>query len=159
MNDQIHSFRLLTKPGDISRALGLYLNRTTNDRQRKSILRAGANEVKKSAITPKSSNPHKFYSTSGKVSTIVSGNLQKSIQVFLQRQGAGVLVGPKYLRKYAAVYGSTQKSASGFYAAALYGSASQFRMSVMEPALNAAKTRAFNAIVAKYAQVHKIAVK
>lgn len=159
------NFRLNTPPGAIRKELEIYLSAVSNKSERKRILNAGAvevrNEARKQEATPKwKKESHYFYpkKAGGRI-TVYAGNLRKSMAAFGTRDG-DVEVGPK-IRRGAKLpeVGRTVKTASAFYAAWIFGSASAFRQQVMEPALNNAKNRAFAAIVKKYTEVHKKVVK
>lgn len=134
-----------------------------NKRDRKKVLRAGANPVRETArrLTPvrasKSGrtdlNPRYKYRGKGAkrakrgkgkiVAYYVPGNLSKSVQTLNFRRSSDVFVGPRYTRKKLPVYGRTVSRADGYYAAMLYGSASRFRQRILIPALrqNASEVR------------------
>ena len=155
------SFTLLTKPGEIRQALDIFLHRVSTPSQKVAILRAGAvvirNESRK-APTPISEKIHYGYLKKQKV-TIHPGNLRKSMAVFRTRDN-DVQIGPRVIRKSVpAEFGKTIPTASGYYASFIYGSASAFRRQIMETALGKSQQAAFEAIVAKFAQVHKIAAR
>lgn len=150
------SATLRTKPKELSNALKRYLERAATKSRKTQILRAGAGEVRKVARqspTPKSKRVHYYYSKRGKI-PITPGNLRKSIALFKDRK-ENIQVGPKVIRQLtAAEIGQTTKTASGFYAAALFGSASQFRIRTMEAALQKARSAAFQKMEQKFAQIH-----
>lgn len=131
---------------------------TVSDRkERQRVLAAGGRKVAQTAAkppTPKSKAPHHYYSKRGPIK-IVPGNLRRSMRQFQTKQGE-VEVGPRVLRRVVGMeeIGRTQKTASGFYAAALYGSASAFRQAVMEPALSKAQTQALQAMRKQYERLH-----
>lgn len=154
-------FRLLTRPGEISKALGAYLDRASSPAQKVAILRAGAIVIRNAARkppTPISEKMHYAYLKNNRV-TIHPGNLRKSMAVFRTRDN-DVVIGPRVIQKnIGQEFGRTVATASGYYASFIYGSASAFRKQIMESALSGNQNAAFEAITRKYAEVHKIAVR
>lgn len=127
-----------------------YLRRVNNPRDKTRILAAGGAQVRKAAAqppTPKSRKVHYYYPRKGNKIAIQPGNLRRSMRVFKGKEG-DVFVGPKVLRRVVGMdtIGKTQKTASGYYAAALYGSAARFRQKIMEAALDRASPAALKAI-------------
>jgi hypothetical protein len=106
-------------------------------KERQSILAVGARPIVADSkkIVPKSNQPH-FYYYKGKKIEIKPGNLKKSIRFYKQRDG-DVSIGPKRLRKISGTIGDSPKTASGYYASALYQKAAQYRQQVTEKALQA----------------------
>ncbi|MBK7873918.1 MAG: hypothetical protein IPJ74_26335 [Saprospiraceae bacterium] len=150
------SATLRTRPEEMSFALKNYLKRVATKSKKVQILRSGAGEVRKVARqspTPKSKKLHYYYSKRGKT-PIYPGNLRKSMSLFRDRKD-DIQVGPKVIRRLtASEIGQTTKTASGFYAAALFGSASRFRIRIMEAALQKARSAAFQKMERKFAQIH-----
>lgn len=150
---------------ELNAKLQEYQRRLDTPREKTSILAAGAAKVRLAASqppTPKSSktkkpqatDPHFYYSKRGWHVRIYSGNLRRSMKVFRGKDG-DVFIGPKVLRKIvAAEIGRTSRTSSGYYAAALMGSARAFRLAYMEPALQKAASGAFQAIEKRFAQWH-----
>lgn len=152
------SATLRTKPGELSEALQRYLKRVATKGRKAQILRAGAGQVRKVARqspTPKADRVHYYYQKkTGKKFAIQPGNLRKSMALFRDRRD-DIQVGPRVIRRLTGDdIGKTVKTASGFYAAALFGSASSFRITIMEAALQKAKTAAFQKMEQKFAQIH-----
>lgn len=119
------------------------------------VLRAAAQEVRKEAktIVPKGQKIRKL-SRKNPV-TIYPGNLRKSLYIF-RTKGNDVQVGPRYLKKIKADdIGRTVRTASGYYAAALAGSATLFRQRYLEPALRQSIEAAFKAADKKGTEVHE----
>lgn len=141
----------------LNRRLREYQKEVSSQKAKTSILAAGGQAVKRAAAkapTPKSKKDHKYYSGKGTVHVIKSGNLRKSMKVYRGREG-DVYVGPQFLRRAPAVMGETTKTSSGYYAAALYGSALRFRREIMETALLASQQKAFAAIEKAFARYHQ----
>ena len=142
----------LRDQGGLMANLNKYIN-AVKKRERIPILRVGATEVRNyvriASTTPKSKKNHWYYKKTGsyidRTTTripIYSGNLRKSIRMYKDRND-DFQVGPHFLRSIKAdQIGKTVYTASGYYAAALYGTASQFRQKVMEPAVEAARKKA-----------------
>lgn len=137
-----------------------YARTVSKDRaERVKVLAAGAQKVKHTAAkppTPKSEKPHYYYAKAGKIE-IKPGNLRKSMKVY-RTKGGDVEVGPRVIKKVSGIYatlGQTAATSSGFYAAALYGSASAFRQAVMEPALSRAQSQALAAMQKRYEKLHQ----
>jgi len=106
------------------------------------------------APTPKSTAVHYYY-YQGRKTEIRPGNLRRSMRVYKGREGE-VYVGPQFLRRITTpTIGQTAKTSSGYYAAALYGSASAFRRTIMEAAAQSAAGAAFQAIEKRFAAWHK----
>jgi len=107
------------------------------DKEKQLILAAGARPIvsQSKKIVPKSKKIHSYYYRGGAVA-IMPGNLRKSIRFYKQRNG-DVSIGPKKLRRTVGVMGESPQSASGYYAAALYQKAAQYRQQVTEKALQA----------------------
>ena len=119
-----------------------YLEEASLPKEKQKILLAGGkvvrNAIKRGSYFKNSKKPNFYYSKQGRI-TILPGNLRKSIYVFKTQNGS-VEVGPRVLRKIAGVYdkiGDKPKSSSGFYAAMLFKSASNFRRQVVEAAMQA----------------------
>lgn len=135
-----------------------YLRRVKNVKEKTRILAAGGVQVRKVAAqspTPKSSKVHYYYSKKGGKIPITPGNLRRSMKVYKGKEG-DVFIGPHVLRRVAglAEIGRTQKTASGYYAAALYGSAARFRQMIMETALDKSSPAALRAIEKAYKRYH-----
>jgi hypothetical protein len=102
------------------------------------ILTAGAAPMvaqAKKYIKKSKEDHYYYYKAKGRKSLIKSGNLQKSIRFFRQRNG-NVSIGNR-VGKAEKVMGDSTKTASGYYAAALYKSAVNFRRQVTEKAVAA----------------------
>lgn len=133
--------------------------KTVSDRkERQNVLYAGGQKVAQTAAkapTPKSKNVHYYYAKTGPI-PIKPGNLRRSMRPYKDKQG-DIQVGPKVLRRVVGMseIGATKKTSSGFYAAALYGSASAFRQAVMEPALSRAQSQALAAMQKRYEKLHQ----
>lgn len=137
-------------------------SQVATDKEKQSILLAGGSVIKtattRGSFIPKSNKPHAYYAKAGKV-MIMPGNLRKSIRTYRKKDGS-VAVGPRVIRKVSGLYtnlGQTQKTASGFYAAALFGSASAFRSRTTDsaaasnlPKMLAAMAKRADKIVQKY---------
>ena len=116
-------------------------------RERQQIARAGAPPIVRASkkIAVKADKDYAFY-RKGKKYTIKAGNLRLSIQAFRQRDG-DVAIGPKRLKKLTGeVIGGDRKSASGFYAAMHYKSASRYRQNVTEKAVSQSLQKSLNAM-------------
>lgn len=140
-----------------------YQKRLNTPKEKTAILAAGGAKVRQQAAkapTPKSSAskkpqptaPHYYYTKFGRVE-INSGNLRKSMKVYRGRDG-DVYVGPRVLRRITGDIGKTAKTSSGYYAAAIAGSARAFRAAYMEPALGKATGAALQAIEKQFAKWH-----
>ncbi len=132
-----------------------YQKRLSAPKEKTAILAAGGQQIRREAAkapTPKSKKEHYYYSNGGKF-TIQRGNLRKSMQVFRGRDG-DVYVGPRVLRRITGDIGKTAKTSSGYYAAAIAGSARAFRAAYMEPALGKATGAALQAIEKQFAKWH-----
>lgn len=133
-----------------------YQRRLDTPREKTSILAAGAAKVRQTAAkapTPRSRAIHYYYAKGRKVK-ILPGNLRRSMKVFRGKDG-DVYVGPRALRRITGdEIGRTSRTSSGYYAAALMGSARAFRLAYMEPALQKAASAAFQAIEKRFAQWH-----
>lgn len=148
----------VTGVDEVRNNLSTYAKIVSDRRERSTVLAAGAQKVRQEAAkapTPKSKRVHYYYSKAGRIA-IKPGNLRRSMKVFRQRDG-DVAIGPRVLLRVVGMseIGATAKTASGFYAAALYGSASNFRMAIMEPALSRAQTAALAAIQKRYEKLHQ----
>jgi hypothetical protein len=135
-----------------------YLEEASTVKERHRILLAGGRVLRTAAKRniPKAAKRHFYYSKAGKIE-IVPGNLQRSMYAFKTRQKT-VEVGPRVIRKIAGKYdkiGDAPKSSSGYYAAALFRSASNFRRQVTESALSTAAARIDAAMQKALARVHK----
>lgn len=145
------------------KSLRQYLTLVTSKPQKRKILNAGGQEIRRVAkeqtVTLGEREIHYLYSKrSGKVA-IHKGNLRRSINVFISRRGGLALIGPKVLKSAPPEMGRTIKTASGYYAAMIYGSAAAFRQAELEPALSIAQSAAVSAVQKKYAEVHKLVSK
>lgn len=132
-----------------------YQKRLNTPKEKTAILAAGGAKVRQQAAkapTPKSKKEHYYYSKAGKF-TIEPGNLRKSTKVYRGRDG-DVYVGPRVLRRITGDIGKTAKTSSGYYAAAIAGSARAFRAAYMEPALGKATGAALQAIEKQFAKWH-----
>jgi hypothetical protein len=143
---------------DVQKSLLEYQAKVKDAKQKAKLLSAGAQAVRKEAAkapTPKSRKSHYYYPKKAGRVEIVPGNLRRSMRTYKTRQG-DVEIGPKVLRRVAGLseIGRTAKTASGFYAAALYGSASRFRREIMESALSRAEQKALAAIQKAYTKFH-----
>lgn len=103
-------------------------------KEKQQILAAGAAPIvtKSRTLIPKSKETH-YYQRGGKKIEIVPGNLRKSMRAYRQLDG-NVSIGPRRLKKAPAVFGADPKTASGFYAAARFKKAVNFRQQVTEKA-------------------------
>ena len=137
-----------------------YTREITTAQAQKIILRESAGQLvsrirnlssPRAPGTPKSRSPHYYYGKSQKVA-IYSGNLLKSTKQWFTRQKE-YQVGPKVLRSLSSEWGRTVSKSSGYYASMVYGSASAYRIRVMEPELN--KPATFQRIEKAFARYHK----
>lgn len=112
------------------------------DKERQSILTAAATPVVAQAkrYIKESDQEHYYYYRKRKT-TIVPGNLKKSFRFFRNKTNGNVSIGPQFLKRSPAVMGTSIKAASGYYAAAVYQKAAQFRKQVTEKALTAATAK------------------
>ena len=110
-------------------------------KEQQQILSAGAAPIvnKSKTLIPKSREKHYYYRRGEKIE-IMPGNLRKSMRLYRQRDG-NVSIGPKRLKKAPKQMGADAKTASGFYAAALYKSASRFRQDATERAASATQAK------------------
>lgn len=115
-----------------------YLNEVSTQKQRYSILRAGAVVINRNAkkMVPKSDKDH-YYHRAGQKVKILSGNLRNSMYVFKVRTGE-VQIGPRVLRSLSGLktIGDSRRNSSGYYSHMIYGSANAFRRRITEPAMN-----------------------
>ena len=90
-------------------------------------------------------------------STIYPGNLAKSFYKFRSKRFRVTTteVGPKFRSPAPKEMGKTSSKASGFYAAALAGSATLFRQKYMEPTAGAISSQAIQAAEAQVTRIHK----
>lgn len=141
-----------------------YAKDMTSKEAKRIVLREGVREVtsrirKLSAPrapgTPKSRSPHYYYSKGiGNMKVkILSGNLLKSTKYYFRRKLGEYEVGPKVLFRLSPEWGRTVSKSSGYYASMVYGSASAYRIRVMEPELN--KPATFQRIEKAFARYHK----
>lgn len=135
-----------------------YAKDMTNKEAKRIVLREGVREVtanirKKSE--PRSKRPHYYQSKGiGMVRVkILPGNLLKSTKYYFRRKLGEYEVGPKVLFKLSPEWGRTVSKSSGYYASMVYGSASAYRIRVMEPELNRPAT--FQRIEKAFARYHK----
>lgn len=70
------------------------------------------------------------------------GNLQKSLRSLVFRRSRDVFVGPKQGGPQRTEYGRTVRTADGYYAQMIYGSAAAFRARVLRPALASSRAAA-----------------
>lgn len=120
----------------VSIALRQYAQHLSLPETPKEVLSVGADVVTKSVrklSSPKSKKKHYYY-RKGKKVEIKPGNLLKSTRKYFTRLKE-YEVGPKVLRKLPETLGATVNTSSGYYASALYGSASAYRRRVLEPQL------------------------
>lgn len=135
-----------------------YLDEVATKRERQRILLAGGRVLRTAAKRniPKAAKKHFYYAKAGKVE-IIPGNLRQSMYVFKTKQKS-VEVGPRRLRKISGKYdkiGDAPKSSSGFYAAALFKSAGNFRRQVIESALSTAISKIDAAMQKAFERVHR----
>jgi hypothetical protein len=124
-------------------------------KEQQQILSAGAAPiVSKSKTYIKKSREEHFYYQSGKKIPIKPGNLKLSMRQYKQRDG-NVSIGPRRLKKVAGSIGDSAKTASGFYAAALYKNASRFRRDVTERAASAQQTKSLERMDKQVARILK----
>jgi len=112
-------------------------DQVATQRERQSIAASGASPIAREAVklAPKSTKEHFYYQNGAKIS-INPGNLKLSIRMYKQFNG-DVSIGPRRLKKITGEIGTDAKTASGYYAAALYKSSSNFRRQVTEKAAQA----------------------
>jgi hypothetical protein len=124
-------------------------------KEQQSILGAGAAPIvtKSKTLIPKSKEKHYYYRRGDKIE-ILPGNLQKSMRQYRQLDG-NVSVGPRRLKKAPEQMGTDAKTASGFYAAALYKNASRFRQQVTERAASAQQTKSLERMEKQVARILK----
>jgi len=82
-------------------------------------------------------------------SFILPGNLKRSVQVLNLKRTASTFIGPRVTRRTRKYFGRSEKTASGFYAQMLFGSAIAFRKRVMESALSSTSSRVIRLISIK----------
>lgn len=70
------------------------------------------------------------------------GNLQKSLRSLVFRRSKDVFVGPKQGGPQRREYGRSVRTADGYYAQMIYGSAAAFRARVLRPALSSGRIAA-----------------
>lgn len=140
---------------ELTARLKAYRKQVSDPKVKTRIMAAGGQVVKRKAATlaPKSRKDHKYYPKKGSPVTIFSGNLKKSMRVYRGREG-DVYVGPHFMRRVTGDIGATAKTASGYYAAALFKSAAAFRRDIMEAAAAQASAKVFNAVEKAYARFH-----
>jgi hypothetical protein len=144
---------------ELKKQIEKYLDGVATKKEKQRVLLAGARVLRnyvRDWKVPRSSKPHTYYGKSGKI-TIEPGNLAQSIYTFREKTG-NVSVGPRVLRKIDGVLstlGKTPKTSSGYYAAALYGSADSFRRRVTEASLNLNLTKINKAMQRAYDAVHR----
>lgn len=131
--------------------------------KRRAILRRAAGPVRQRSISlaPRSKRVHYRYSTPkiikgkrAKRGTATAyriayhpGNLKKSLQVLtFNRDRAGVYVGPKFGKGDGKDRGRTIKTADGYYAQMVYGSAASFGGRVTDAALNLSRRQVITII-------------
>ena len=133
-----------------------YINAVSTTKERHQILKSGGmvarNKAKKSI--PKAAKSH-FYHYKGKKAEIKPGNLRNSLYVFREKTG-NVSIGPRVLRSISngQVLGEKPKKSSGFYAAMLYKSATNFRTKVIEPAVYSSFDKMLKAMDKAYNRIH-----
>ena len=138
----------------VSIALKQYAQHLSLPETPKEVLSVGADVITKSVrnlSSPKSRKKHYYY-RKGKKVEIKPGNLLKSTRNFFTRLKE-YEVGPKVLRKLPETLGATVNTSSGYYASALYGSASAYRRRVLEPQL--ANPTVLTSIVLAFGKWHK----
>ena len=124
-------------------------------KEQQQILSAGAAPiVSKSKTYIKKSRQEHFYYQKGKKIPIKPGNLKLSMRQYKQRDGY-VSIGPRVLKKVAGQIGDSAKTASGYYAAALYKSASNFRRQVTERTASATQTKSIERMEKQVARILK----
>lgn len=159
----MNGFQLKTPPNELPNNLRTYLSRTTSKPQKRKILNAGGqvirNVAKAQTVTVGEREVHYLYSKKAGKIAIHSGNLMRSINVFISKRGGLALIGPKILKSAPPEMGRTIKTSSGYYAAMIYGTAAKFRQAELEPALSIAQSAAVTAVQRKYAEVHKLVAK
>ena len=130
-------------------------NQVATQRERQSIAASGASPIARQAVklAPKSTKEHFYYYNKTKIS-IKPGNLKLSIRMYKQRDG-NVSIGPRRLKKITGEIGTNAKTASGYYAAALYKSASNFRRQITERAASATQTKSLERMEKQVARILK----
>jgi hypothetical protein len=145
----------LTEVADVVKRLNEVAKDMTLSKRR-AILRRAAGPVRQRSISlaPRSKRVHYRYSTPkiikgrrAKRGTATAyriayhpGNLKKSLQVLtFNRDRAGVYVGPKFGKGDGKDRGRTVKTADGYYAQMVYGSAAAFGGRITEAALSSVK--------------------
>ncbi len=91
--------------------------------------------------------------------TVYPGNLAKSFASYRSKRFSppgkwAVEVGPKFLRNAPPEMGKTIRSASGYYAAAMAGTAALFRINFMEPIAATVAPEAITAMSNKLSEIH-----
>jgi hypothetical protein len=137
-----------------------YLNEVSGPKIRQWILSAGAvpvvSKVRRGGFFKNSKKPHFYYSKQGRIK-IVPRNLRRSMHSFKTKVGS-VEIGPKVLRKIAGKYdtiGEKSATSSGFYAAALFKKAANFRQQVTEKALMATISKIDERMEKALSKLHK----
>lgn len=113
-----------------------YVDAVTTSKEKQQVLRSGGvilrNRAKKLIKIAKKEH---VYSRDGREVYIQPGNLRQSMYVYRQKDG-DVAVGPRVKKRFdnGEIIGVTPRTSSGFYAAALYGSAQKFRQTITDMA-------------------------
>lgn len=134
MRGNVGVFTLDTTQVELS--LKAYLKELSLPETPKEVLGIGADVVVKAVRQlpyPKSRKTHYYYRRGKKVE-IKPGNLLKSTRKYFTSLKE-YEIGPKILYKVPDTFGASVYTSSGYYASALYGSASAYRRRVLEPQL------------------------
>lgn len=145
---------------DFKKGLKTYTEGISDKKAIQKVLASGASIVVSSSrkIVKKSTKAHYYTKKDGTRVKILPGNLSKSIGLFkVRRKSYDVEVGPRIVRKLDALttLGATAKKSSGFYASALYKSASNFRNQVTEAAYNLSAAKALERMDKSFNRLHE----
>lgn len=143
--------------GKLSEKLLKTINEIRSKRNRNKILFPAATVAAKAiaSATPVGKRRQtKRVRKAGKV-VYYAGNLRKSIQrITGLRRSRVVVIGPFYNTKSGATeFGKTKKTASGYYAHMLYGSAEGFGRRITRPAMAGAASQILAVLEKKYREV------
>lgn len=142
---------------DMLKGIARYARAFEKESERFQVLLAASKEVVKEArkIRFKGKSRKRPYQVDPSV-TIYPGNLAKSMKSYKSKKTGDVYVGPRYLKRITAKeMGRTLRTASGYYAAMLAGSAIDFRRMYMEPVLANSINNAFQSAEKQANKVHE----
>ena len=143
---------LKLRPGDIERLekkLFKVVEEVSTKRSRNAILGPGATVVSKAIQreTPIGKRKETPRRTKGGRVVYVRGNLRKSVRWLRKlKRGRKITIGPLYNRNGGNVRGKNKRTADGYYAHMVFGSAFNFRQKVAIKGLNKSRARALAVI-------------